>query len=182
MFKRICFYGAPGAGKTTLTHDVFVSSKKSKKNCEVVSELAREWAYLNRPIQSMDQVFLFASQLHREDTLLSRSKVDFVITDSPIILNSYYGYKCDPGLYDSYISFARRFDEKYPALHFFCPVNPSYKFDTEGRFHSAEDAKKISEEMLNYLYTYLNPSELTILSNENRLDTVLEILAKNKIM
>lgn len=53
--------------------------------------MAREWAYQNRPIQSLDQIYLFASQMHKEDTLLSRNKVDVIISDSPVYLNAFYG-------------------------------------------------------------------------------------------
>jgi Ni2+-binding GTPase involved in maturation of urease and hydrogenase len=58
---RINLYGPPGSGKTTLATELFCHLKKEGVNCEIVNELAREWAYQNRPIQSLDQIYLFAS-------------------------------------------------------------------------------------------------------------------------
>lgn len=174
MIRRISMFGAPGAGKTVLTHELFVHFKKVGRNCEIVNELAREWAYLDRPIQSMDQVFLFSTQMNREDTLLSRGKVDFIISDSPVLLNSYYGVKKDHELMQSYAEMIRVFESKFPSINFFCPNNSSYQFHSEGRYHSRAEADQISRDMLEFMDRM--GVEYHILPNEKRLEAVVELL------
>jgi hypothetical protein len=182
MIKRICFYGGPGAGKTTLAHDIFAYAKKQGKNCQIINELATEWAFVDRPIQSMDQIYLFASQLHREDSLLCRQKVDYLFTDSPILLSGYYSTKCEERLWSSLKSMIELFDEKFPALHFFCPTNTNYKFDREGRYHDSQQAKQIGEEMISFLYRYLDKKDLVILSEYGRLEQVIDVMKQKNLL
>jgi len=174
MIRRICLFGAPGAGKTVLTHELFVYFKKQGRNCEIVNELAREWAYLDRPIQSMDQIFLFGTQLNREDSLLSRGKVDFIISDSPILLNSYYGVKKNRELMQSYLEMIRCFEDKFSSINLFCPNNPKYQFHEQGRFHTRQQAEEISREMLDFMDRM--GAEYHILPNEDRLQAAVNLL------
>lgn len=174
MVRRICLFGAPGAGKTVLTHELFVHYKKKGRNCEIVNELAREWAYLDRPIQSMDQIYLFGTQLNREDSLLSRNKVDFIISDSPVLLNSYYGVKKDGDLFHSYFQMFMAFEKKFPSINLFCMNNPNYLFHSEGRFHTRDEADDISREMIDYMKKA--GVEYHVLPNEDRLEAAVKIL------
>jgi nicotinamide riboside kinase len=175
--KRINLFGAPGAGKSVLAHELFVYFKKQGKNCEVVNELAREWAYIDRPIKSMDQVYLFSSQMNREDTLLTRNKAEFIITDSPIMLNAFYGIQVDPALKKAYFQFGDKFEQMYPSVNFFCQQNQNYVFHSEGRFHNQNQAKEINDNMIDYLTSYLG-DKLIILENEDRMQQVLNFLSK----
>ena len=174
--RRINLFGCPGAGKSVLAHELFVHFKKNGVNCEVVNELAREWAYIDRPIKSMDQVYLFSSQMNREDTLLIRNKAEFIITDSPIILNAFYGVLADPFLKDAYIKFANRFEERFESINIFCQPNKDYVFHNEGRFHSQEQAVELSNNMLLFLNECID--KIYVLENENRLQQVLDLIAK----
>jgi nicotinamide riboside kinase len=175
--KRINLFGSPCAGKSVLAHELFVYFKKSGINCEVVNELAREWAYIDRPIKSMDQLFLFSTQMNREDTLLTRNKVEFIITDSPIMLNAFYGIQVDPTLQDAYCRFGNKFEEKYKSINFFCQQNKNYVFHSEGRYHNESQTKEINDKMLEFLKSYLGDS-LVVLENDNRLEQVLNYIAK----
>ncbi len=174
---RVCFYGPPGSGKSTLAAELFCHLKKKGINCELVNELAREWAYLNRPIVSCDQIYLFASQMNREDTLLSRNKVDVVITDSPVYLNAFYGILKDAKLMKGLQSLARYFDLKYESVNFFCKLNNNFDFNESGRFHNHEQSKKLEEDMLEDIQTYFRTilMDINVLNNDNnRLEQVLE--------
>lgn len=174
--RRISIFGAPGAGKTVLAHELFAHYKKAGRICEVVNELAREWAYVDRPVQSMDQLYLFSTQLHREDTLLTRNKGEFIITDSPIMLNAFYGVLADPSLIRAYDEFGRRFEEKFPTLNIFCPLDKSFAFHTEGRFHNQEQSQLLNDQLLHFMSEIFGKDNFVALKSRNRLKEALKIL------
>lgn len=174
--RRINFFGAPSAGKSVLATELFVHCKKLARNCEVVNELAREWAYVDRSIQSMDQIYLFASQMNREDTLLSRSKVQFVISDSPLMLNLFYSKRQNHEFRLPLEQLSRIFDQKYESINFFCPLNESYVFHNEGRHFDYEESKMFSDQMKSFLDEYYAPEDLIVVPQESRLQFVIDKL------
>lgn len=179
---RINFFGAPGSGKSTLAAELFSTMKKDGYNCELINELAREWAYLNRPILSCDQIYLFASQMNREDTLLSRNKVDYVITDSPVYLNAFYGILKDAKLMVGFQSLSRYFDLKYSSLNFFCKISDEFTFSQSGRFHNIEESKNLEKSMLNDITDYYKTILMDVIildDGKNRLDQVISAI-KNR--
>lgn len=175
--RRISIFGAPGAGKTVLAHELFTHYKKQGRSCEVLNELAREWAYVDRPIQSMDQLYLFATQMHREDTLLTRDKCEFVITDSPVMLNAFYGTLSSPELAGAYQAIGRCFDQKFPSVNIFCPIVESFEFHAEGRFHSRPEALSLEGKILDFTSLAIGSSELIVLNTPSRLPECLLRLA-----
>lgn len=172
--RRIQFFGAPGAGKSVLAHEFFVHCKKLSRNCEIVNELAREWAYIDRPIQSMDQVYLFASQMNREDTLLSRSKVQFVVCDSPILLNAFYTVKQNDIFWPSLDHLCRVFDQKYEVINFFCPNNDNYAFQNEGRHHNKEETEALSTDIYDFVSSFYGVDNLHVVPEESRLQFIID--------
>jgi hypothetical protein len=175
--RRISIFGAPGAGKTVLAHELFTHYKKEGRACEVLNELAREWAYVDRPIQSMDQLYLFATQMHREDTLLTRDKCEFVITDSPVMLNAFYGTLVSPDLDGAYREFGRNFDRKFPSGNIFCPIDESFAFHLEGRFHSRKEALELEGKILAFTQTACQEGDLVVLRGNDRIGEALAALS-----
>ena len=57
--RRICFYGAPGSGKSTVASYIFAELKMLNYNVEFVSEYVKRWTFIKREPQPFDQVFLF---------------------------------------------------------------------------------------------------------------------------
>lgn len=174
--RRISIFGAPGAGKTVLAHELFVHYKKQGRSCEVLNELAREWAYVDRPIQSMDQLYLFATQMHREDTLLTRDKSEFVITDSPVMLNAFYGTLVSPELVGAYREFGESFDKKFRAVNIFCPIDRRFAFHDEGRFHSREEAVELEGQILEFTRAVCHSEGVVVLRSDDRLGESLHAL------
>lgn len=176
VLRRISIFGAPGAGKTVLAHELFVHYKKQGRVCEVVNELAREWAYVDRPVRSMDQLFLFATQMHREDTLLTRDKCEFVVTDSPVMLNAFYGTLTSPELTGAYREFGTSFDKRFRSVNIFCPLNDEFAFHSEGRFHSREEAGVLEEKILEFARSVCGNQGLLVLKSRDRLTETLGYL------
>ncbi len=138
MIRRINLYGGSGAGKSTLAAGLFHSMKNDGYCVELVREHVKDWAYLGRNPRSYDQVYLTATQLHLEDTLLSRS-VDLIITDSPIWLGYIYGKKYDLAGHEYLPPLIRDFDEKYTSVNFFVDRGDR-AYQQSGRFQNCQDA------------------------------------------
>ena len=174
--KRISLYGGPGSGKTTLAGELFVHFKKTGVKVEYVCELAQKWALIERNITGCDQVYLLASQMHAEDTPLSRRKADLIVTDSPLFLSCFYTLiSKNPQYCQPLLECAHNFEAQYPSMHFFCHPNPDYVFHQEGRFHSQEESRKMSTSMLHFIQNQTRNS-LIELPQENRLEAVLKDL------
>lgn len=82
-------YGGPGAGKSTTAAGVFSQLKLKGINCELVTEYAKDLTYERRHNTLENQIYVFAKQYHRIHRVLSHD-VDFIITDSPILLSLAY--------------------------------------------------------------------------------------------
>ena len=175
LIRRVNFFGAPGTGKTVLAHELFVHAKQRGFNCEVINELAREWAYYNRKIQGLDQLLLFANQASREDICLRNHATDFVITDSPVPMAIFYSLIYDDTLKNNYDGFSKVIDLYYPSVNFFCKPNPKYVYHTSGRHHTKEQSDALGDAMFNFCKSYYG-EDIVVLPDENRLQVVIETL------
>ena len=88
MTTIINFFGAPNSGKSVKAAQCFIGMKTNGKSCELVTEYVKEWAWENRPITTYDQLFIVVNQMKRETILFN--KVDYIITDSPVLLGVFY--------------------------------------------------------------------------------------------
>lgn len=86
--KIINLLGGPGTGKSTTAARVFAELKQFHVKCELVTELAKDivWEETHKLLDN--QLWLFSEQFRRQWRLLD--KVDFVITDSPLIMYPVY--------------------------------------------------------------------------------------------
>ena len=85
----INFFAGAGAGKSTISADVFCKLKKLGYRCELVNEFAKELILSGNLEPLNDQIYLFAEQLHR---LRSYDKhgTQIAICDSPLVLSLVY--------------------------------------------------------------------------------------------
>lgn len=131
-------YGGPGAGKSTACMDICSELKKRGYDAEYVQEYAKELVY-EKNFEMLDgspenQFKVLKEQTRRLDRLYE-SNVDFIVTDSPILLNTVYNKRLTPEyseavkeLYDQYINFS-----------FFMERDTSH-FQQEGRIHNLEES------------------------------------------
>lgn len=95
MKRIICLYGGPGAGKSTMAAELFTILKKKGFDCELNREYVKEWVWEGREIKEGDQTYFFAKQSRKERQYILQG-LDFIITDSPLVLTHFYGLKYDP--------------------------------------------------------------------------------------
>ena len=87
--KIINLYGGPGIGKSTTATALFSKMKLKGIKCEYVPEYAKEMVWDKRSNVLEDQLYLFAKQ-HRRLNILRDHNLDYVVTDSPLLLSTIY--------------------------------------------------------------------------------------------
>lgn len=151
MSKVINLFGGPGAGKSTMQSDLYSLMKKEGKKVEMVREVAKKWAWDKRPIGPLDQLNILGEQIKDESELYG--KVDFIVTDSPILLGAFYmnynhnqSFMTDMVL--QYMKFAEQNGVKY---YNFLLNRKGVPYKSFGRFQSEEKAKDLDLSLKDYL-------------------------------
>lgn len=142
--RVINFFGGPGSGKSTASAGLFYIMKKNFMNVELVTEFAKDLVYENNRLALSEQNYVFANQNYRLFRL--SDKVDYVITDSPLLLSTFYASINYP---NSFYDFCLDVFNSYENINFFIERNHIYS--KEGRFQNEEEADMISEAIKEYL-------------------------------
>ena len=164
--KIINLIGEPSAGKSTIAAELFAKMKKAGYNVELVTEYAKDMVWENRNEMFSHQDYIFAKQNRRLARL--NGKVDYVITDSPLILSLYYLEKSNSP--KSFAPFIKDVVASYDNTYYF--INRCHPYETVGRYQTEEEAKEISIDLINLLNKN-NINFKTLNSNE---DPELKIL------
>ena len=129
--KVINLFGTPGAGKSTGAAYIFSRLKMYGQNVELVTEFAKDKVYEENPEVFKNQLYIFGKQSFKMSRC--KDKVDYIITDSPLLLSAFYNE--DPILGDIFNDMVERVFNSYENLNFFIervkPYNPSGRFQTE---------------------------------------------------
>lgn len=92
MTKVINLFGGPGCGKSTTAAHLFALMKHSGYKVELVTEYAKELCY-EGTLEEAGQFTILLEQYRRQNRL--KDKVDYIITDSPLLLSLCYGPKVE---------------------------------------------------------------------------------------
>jgi len=146
--KIINLFAGPGAGKSTTASGAFNILKKRGINCEYVYEVAKDLTWEERNLTLDCQPYIFGKQLRNIWRL--KDKVDFVITDSPLLLSLVYLKKEDwsPYFSEFVIDQFRRFDNINFFLHRTKDYNPI------GRNQLYDEACAIDRKILDLMNEY----------------------------
>lgn len=143
--KIINVFGGPGAGKSTSAAFLYFHLKVLGLNAELVREYVKDWAWEGRHINVNDQIYFLGKQVRRESML--HGKVDWIVTDSPVWMNSYYAsHYCTEIIADGVNSLVRAFyqqvaDEGHEYINLM--LNRSQPYQAEGRYQTESEAKDI---------------------------------------
>jgi len=132
QYRRVNFYAGASAGKSGMAAWLFSELKTYSVRCAQIKELVEEWAWTGRQPKSFDQVFLFASQLHREDSKLSNG-AEVVISDSPLLLSCSYGMMYNVPGWNNLVEIAAEFEKAFPSIHIMLNRG-NWDIDPAGRF------------------------------------------------
>ena len=170
--KVINIFGAPSSGKSTVRAGLFSLLKKEYQMAvEEVTEYAKDLVWDNHINVLKDQIMVFAEQNHRQERL--RGQVDYIITDSPILLPILYykvnGCKQPESLltliHDTWLSY-----ENVNIM-----LTRHHPFDNVGRVQGTdEQANQIHDDLVKLL-SDLDVDYVNVSSNDP--DLLLSILS-----
>ena len=150
MTKIINMFGGPGVGKSTTASGLFYCMKKKDMSVEYVSEYAKDITWEGTHSLLENQLHVFSEQFRRQWRLLG--KVDYVITDSPILLSYVYF-----GLYNNtlekfnseYVDLSKKYFletfKQFQNINFI--ITRKKKYQPSGRIQSYEEAVSLDKEI-----------------------------------
>lgn len=141
-------YGGPGAGKSTACLEITAALKKEGYNAEYVQEYVKELVY-EKDMEMLDgspehQYEILKEQTRRMDRLYDQ--VDFIVTDSPVMLNTIYNKQLTP----EYESLVNELQGEYINYSFFIERDAS-NFEKEGRIHNLTESIEKDNEIKDML-------------------------------
>lgn len=143
--KVINLFAGPGAGKSTLRAGLFFKLKSLGVSCEEVTEYAKDLTWDKNTSALSDQLFILANQNRRLQRL--QGKVEWVISDSPLLLN--LNYVVPAYLPKTFRELVFELWDTYDNKNFF--INRSKAYVTAGRNQTEEEAKKLDQDILDML-------------------------------
>lgn len=135
----------PGAGKSTLSAQLFAELKMRGMCSEMIAEYAKEWAWDGKKIHPIDEMIIYGRQLERERRFYARENM-IAITDRPLELSCVYAAMYAPHRIDvmkQIVSFDREEARLLGATFLNVYVTREKEYTQEGRYESEEQALKV---------------------------------------
>lgn len=136
----INFFGGPGVGKSTLASGLFYLFKKEGLNCELINEYAKRKVWEESYKVLDNQLYVLGKQSHAQ--FICKNKVDYIITDSPILMSIYYGQKYKTGASLAFQNMVREVFNSYHNINVFVEKG-SDSYDEDGRIETKEEALEV---------------------------------------
>ena len=143
----INLYGGSGVGKSTVAALLFARMKIAGLHVELVREYVKLWAWGGRKVRREDQIYLLGKQSAYESVLYG--KVDYIVTDSPVLLAGMYAewHNGNDGRYvtsaaNSFIEQAQR-NSNVKICNYL--LQREGEFDARGRWETAEEAERFDQ-------------------------------------
>jgi ABC-type oligopeptide transport system ATPase subunit len=163
MTTVINLFGGSGCGKSTTAALLFARMKLMGLHIELVREYVKYWAWNDRKVREWDQLYLLGKQSAYESMLYG--KVDYIVTDSPILLAGIYQQFRSKGK-DTYVGDAAKafmaHAQQNGVTHRNYFLSRNKPFDPRGRWETEEEAKEIDRFVLSYLESYKGETPVKI--------------------
>lgn len=169
----INLFGAPGAGKSTLSAYVFSKLKTAGVNAELVTEFAKDKVWEENSAALANQMYMFGKQYFRMTRC--EDKVDAIVTDSPLQLSAFYNK--DPGIDAPLKELIRIISSRYTSLNYF--LRRVKKYNPKGRLQTEAESDEYSiriKEMLRSMNVDFKELDGNIMSADVIVDQALEAL------
>lgn len=171
MTKIINLYGGPGIGKSGIAAGVFSKMKTNHMQVEFATEVAKDYVWEERfNILKHDQLIIFAKSHRNIDRL--RNRVDYVITDCPLLMHVVYLPKiCYKGLKPLIIEASLSFENINIVL-----TRSDNVVHTEiGRYHNEEESRILDKKIMRILDMY-DPNYSIIPVDDYSVETIFNLL------
>lgn len=171
----INLYGGPCSGKSTLMAGLFYKLKSLGKNVEMSTEFVKDSVYDGNPYPFQDQIYVFANML--KHLRQYDGKVDYVITDAPLLMNSIYGEKELPAFHKLVMEEYNR----YNNINYFLERSKDVDFVSSGRINTEKESNDIQKKVKKLLDKNDIPYRTYSISELNLIDTLTsDILGYNE--
>lgn len=181
MTRVVNLFSGPGTGKSTSAAYLFARLKMLGVDAELVQEYVKEWAWQGRQIVPLDQIHFLGEQTQRERNLYS--KVDVIVTDSPIHIYRYYAaVSCVPELaagLSMAISGFYKEAQKAGVEHINVFLKRSKPYNPKGRWQTEEQARAI-DEVFKAMEKDVGGYHHTVGTDPEELDALIETLGLAK--
>lgn len=159
-------YGGPCSGKSTLMAGLFYKLKSLGKNVEMSTEFVKDSVYDGNPYPFQDQIYVFANML--KHLRQYDRKVDYVITDAPLLMNSIYGEKELPAFHKLVMEEYNR----YNNINYFLERSKNVDFVSSGRVNTEKESNDIQKKVKKLLDKNDIPYKTYSISELNLVDTL----------
>jgi hypothetical protein len=146
--KVVNLFGGPGSGNSTTAAGLFYQMKLMHQNVELITEYAKELVYSDRvTFLNSKQEYVFAKQNLRQFIL--KDKVDWAITDSPLLLSLIYPkiYNTSPG--DHFDAYVIETFNRYDNINIF--LERPETFSGVGRVQNLEESVRVDNLIIDAL-------------------------------
>lgn len=179
MTQIISLHSGPGTGKSTSAAQLFAELKQRHCSVELVREYVKKWAWEGRKISGFDEYYFVGHQIREESLLFG--KVDYIVTDKPLLMDIYYAEKyAGPtiarGIRAAVTSYYEACAEAgHQHLHVF--LKRSKPYDKRGRFEDEVTARsmdldiKVLLQQLGYSFEEIGTSSEMVRQYAERLLT-----------
>lgn len=148
--KLINLFSGPGGGKSTISAGLFYHMKLEHRNVELITEYAKDLVYSDTlNVLKLQQEYIFAEQ-NRRQTIL-QGKVDWAITDSPLLLSHFYGKERNRSNQEAFLHLVTDTFNMYDNVNFF--LERPKQFSEHGRDRNLEQSIEIDNALINILET-----------------------------
>lgn len=169
--KVINLFGEPSVGKSTTAAGLFFLMKQKGFNVELINEYAKQCVWEDRIKTLDDQLYITAKQNHQLERL--RGKVEFVITDSPLILGILYSRSSNQ--FPSFHKLIKEVFDSYENTNIL--LKRSKPYNPIGRMQNEKQAAEVRELLIN-LKKALKIEHDLIDGDTNAPQSILNLLGK----
>jgi nicotinamide riboside kinase len=169
--------GGSGLGKSTTAALVYGELKDRGQITELVREFVKEWAWSGKKVGPFGQSIIYGQQLERESTLYN--KVEFIVTDSPLLLcpvyqKHYNGHESIKHCVFKDLAIAETLD----VVHVNFLLKRNKPFDARGRYEDEKTAKLIDRKVEAFL-TYHGIEHISVdVEDQHRVKFITDSVIK----
>ena len=162
----INLFGSPGTGKSTTAAELFALMKHKGMSVELVREYAKDIVWQGNIDLLTNQLHIVAEQNDRVYRLLGR--VEYIITDSPILLSNVYNTGTDTAS-QALNGLVSELHHKDKSINIF--LNRTKAYDPKGRTQTEDEANELTNTIRSLLeqhegLNYLNLNALPRVANQ----------------
>lgn len=171
--KVINLWGSPGAGKSTAAAGLFYRMKIADYNVELINEYAKEVTWEGHGDLFRDQLYILGQQNRKLERL--RGKVDYVITDSPLLLTLAY---TPENYYEGFDDLVTKIWDSYDNYNHLIIRTHAYK--QTGRHHTEEQSIDV-ERKIRKMFEEYNLDNHISYNTERAVEDIFEKVQNNDL-